>query len=138
MKRETKLSIWCEEAKQYLPLYKEINGLRYELDTETLTYLPKLEIETPQAELGRFGSMRLKYLEQHKQAEWLELIWTDQLYSHCIQMEKDVQNQIEQIVEQKIKSKEFQTAMYDFMKTYQLRQQYQTEAEEQAIQSIYI
>ena len=66
------------------------------------------------------------------------MIWTNQLYSHCIQMEKDVQNQIEQIVEQKIKSEEFQTAMYDFMKTYQLRQQYQTEAEEQAIQSIYI
>ena len=57
------------------------NGIEYKLIGDI--WYPKLESKNGGIRLGKYGIMRLKYLEWNKSALYEQLLLAGELFSHC-------------------------------------------------------
>ena len=54
--------------------------------------------QEPQIPLGKYASMRLRFLQQSRKVTYTNLLTTGQLHSHLMEIEQTARNRIEQIV----------------------------------------
>ena len=61
------------------------------------TLLPPQEPQTP---LGKYGSMRRRFLQQSRKVTYTNLLTSGQLHSHLTEIEETARNRVERIVTQ--------------------------------------
>lgn len=76
--------------------YTEIDGLLY----------PNIEIEGREIldNLGKYGTLRLRYLHEHKPGMYRELLFTGELAKHCADIDKIAFEQAERIRDDYLKA----------------------------------
>ena len=68
---------YSEEEDKWFPQFEEENGLTYEFDLNTFTYLPLIELDEeyePEYQLTMWGIRRLNYLKEHKHGTYQMLM----------------------------------------------------------------
>ena len=85
--------------KNELPKTKidERTGIEYRLEGDY--YIPNLIL--PKQEtiiLNKYGRMRLKYLKEHKKAEYSIMLLDGRLNAHLKEIQETAQNRVEQII----------------------------------------
>ena len=61
--------------------------------------IPDLKLsEVPEASLGKYGRMRKKYLKEHRPILWNNMILSETLYPHLLEIEQTAQNRLEQMM----------------------------------------
>ena len=60
--------------------------------------------QQPEQSLGKYGRMRQKYLKEHRPILWNNLILTEKLYPHCLEIEQTAQRRLEQMMPELTKS----------------------------------
>ena len=82
----------------------ERTGIEYHLEGDY--YIPNLVM--PKQErliLNKYGRMRLKYLKEHKNADYTIMLMNGTLNAHLKEIQETAQNRVEQIINQlKVKS----------------------------------
>ena len=74
----------------------------------TLTYtkngdylIPDLKLtEQPEKPLGKYGRMRKAYLKEHRPLIYNQLLLTEKLYPHLIEIDETAQSRLEQMMPQ--------------------------------------
>ena len=74
----------------------------------TLTYIqngdyliPNLQLtEQPETPLGKYGRMRKAYLKEHRPLIYNQLLLTEKLYPHLIEIDETAQSRLEQMMPQ--------------------------------------
>ena len=74
----------------------------------TLTYIqngdyliPNLQLtEQPETPLGKYGRMRKAYLKDHRPLIYNQLLLTEKLYPHLIEIDETAQSRLEQMMPQ--------------------------------------
>lgn len=74
----------------------------------TLTYtkngdylIPNLKLnEQPSKPLGKYGRMRKSYLKEHRPILYNQLLMSEKLYPHLIEIDEIAQNRLEQMMSQ--------------------------------------
>ena len=82
-------------------LKKEIieNGIHYTLHGDY--YFPDLELPgVPPQAIGRYGRMRLNYLQEHRPGLYTRLILSGTLYEHLAEIDQTSRRRMEQIISQ--------------------------------------
>lgn len=77
----------------------ERTGIEYRLEGDY--YIPN--IVAPKQEkivLNKYGRMRLKYLKEHKKAEYTIMFMSGTLITHLKEIQETAQNRVEQIIDQ--------------------------------------
>lgn len=77
----------------------ERTGIEYRLEGDY--YIPN--IVAPKQEkivLNKYGRMRLKYLKEHKKAEYTIMLMSGTLNTHLKEIQETAQNRVEQIIDQ--------------------------------------
>ncbi|MGN0666936.1 MAG: TnpV protein [Huintestinicola sp.] len=129
--------IWVEEYKEHAKKYEydEKLNLWYKLNKENGTYEPLIEMPQPKptAEMGKYGSMRLKFIWQTPCL--LEIILNGDIVKHCEEMNEQVLNLIDNCVEKKKKSEEYKKTANSgkYLPMVQLLERYRMEAEEEIL-----
>ena len=77
--------------------YDERNGLWYELKGDY--YYPMISISKQEKiTLGKYGSVRLNYIEKYKQALYTELMMTGTLNQHLVEIDKTANQRINEFI----------------------------------------
>lgn len=65
-------------------------------------YVPNLILKGTEKEinLGKYGRMRLRFLKEHKKAEYTILLMNDELQKHLIDIDKTARNRVEILIKQ--------------------------------------
>lgn len=65
-------------------------------------YVPNLILKGTEKEinLGKYGRMRLRFLKEHKKAEYTILLMNDELQKHLIDIDKTARNRVELLIKQ--------------------------------------
>ena len=64
-------------------------------------YIPDLELsEQPEAPIGKYGRMRQRYLKEHRPLIYNQLLLTEKLYPHLIEIDETAQTRLEQMMPQ--------------------------------------
>ena len=71
--------------------YKTVNG--YQIPDLKLT-------EQPEKPLGKYGRMRKAYLKEHRPLIYNQLLLTEKLYPHLIEIDETAQSRLEQMMPQ--------------------------------------
>ena len=80
-------------------IYDETNGLTYTLVGEY--YIPNLVLEPEEKViLNKYGRLRLKYLKEHKKAEYTILWMERKLNKHLKEIQETAQNRVELLIDQ--------------------------------------
>ena len=80
-------------------VYDETNGLTYDLVGDY--YYPRLAVpEEPEADIGRFGRMRKRFLKEHRKGVFAELLLTGTLHYYLVEVNNDALTMIERITDQ--------------------------------------
>ena len=88
-------------------IYDETNGLTYTLVGEY--YIPNLVLEPEEKViLNKYGRLRLKYLKEHKKAEYTILWMERKLNKHLKEIQETAQNRVELLIDQ-LKEKSYLT-----------------------------
>ena len=86
-----------EENLTYYPTMKQDKqtGLTYTLDAKTFTYLPNLTVQTDEVIIRRWGQKRKKFLKEHR--EWIYLRMMDEgtLTDHLTEIDKAAEEMME-------------------------------------------
>ena len=62
-------------------------------------YLPDLTIEPPSdRSLGKYGLLRLRYLNEHRSIVWAELVMEGKLYAHLLETEDAANDLLERMM----------------------------------------
>ena len=82
----------------------ERTGIEYHLEGDY--YIPNFVIEEQEKiNLNKYGRMRLKYLKEHKKAEYSIMLMDGTLNSHLKETQETASERVEQIIKQlKVKS----------------------------------
>ena len=73
------------------------NGLTYTLHGDY--YFPDLNLsDADKTPLGRYGRMRLNYLQEHRPGLYTRLILSGKLYEHLTEIDQTSRRRIEQII----------------------------------------
>ena len=73
------------------------NGLTYTLHGDY--YFPDLNLsDADKTPLGRYGRMRLNYLQEHRPGLYTRLILSSKLYEHLAEIEQTSRQRMEQII----------------------------------------
>ena len=137
--------IWEEEYHQHAMKYQydeELNEWS-KLNEENMTYEPLVWVHQPKptAAMGKYGSMRLKFIwktphliEAIMLNEELE-VEQEKLNRHCEEMNERVLNLIDEITEKKKQSEEYKETMKSgkYIPMVQLLESYKAEAEEEIL-----
>ena len=77
----------------------ERTGIEYYL--KGYYYIPNLAISKQEKIiLNKYGRMRLRYLKEHKKAEYTIMLMDGTLNTHLKEIQKTAQNRVEQIINQ--------------------------------------
>ena len=80
-------------------VYDETNGLTYDLVGDY--YYPRLAVpEEPEADIGRFGRMRKRFLKEHRKGVFAELLLTNTLHYYLVEVNNDALTMIERVTDQ--------------------------------------
>jgi len=65
-------------------------------------YVPNLILKGTEKEinLGKYGRMRLRFLKEHKKAEYTILLMNDELQKHLIDIDKTARNRVDLLIKQ--------------------------------------
>ena len=62
-------------------------------------YIPNLTLrEQPQISLGKYGRMRKTYLEEHRPALYSQLLLSEKLYPHLLEVDQAAYERLEQLM----------------------------------------
>lgn len=94
--------------------------------------------QEPQIPLGKYASMRRRFLQQSRKVTYTNLLTTGQLHSHLMEIEQTARNRIEQIVSQMAQTEGVTEEMKatDQMKWVGLMNNFRAAAEEQILQEL--
>lgn len=132
--------IWVEQEQEHAVkyLFDEEKNLWYKLNVEEVTYEPLIEIPEPipTAEMGKYGSLRLKFI--WRTPCLIEAIMLNEevdITKHCEEMNEQVLNLIEEIVEKKKQSPEYKELAETgkFLPRVQMLEDFRTQAEEEIL-----
>ena len=94
-----------EENMTYYPTMKQDKqtGLTYTLDAKTFTYLPNLTVQTDEVIIGRWGQKRKKFLKEHR--EWIYLRMMDEgtLTDHLTAIDKEAEEMMDLLTQEWMK-----------------------------------
>ena len=62
--------------------------------------IPDLKIEVPEQPLGKYGRMRLRYLEEHRPGLYTRLLLSGKLMEHLQEIDSTCQERLEQLTRQ--------------------------------------
>ena len=75
------------------------NNLTYTRNGDYL--IPDLNLtEQPQRPLGKYGRMRKAYLKEHRPILYNQLLMSEKLYPHLIEIDETAQSRLEQLIPQ--------------------------------------
>ncbi len=75
------------------------NSLTYTMNGDY--QIPDLKLtEQPEKPLGKYGRMRKAYLKEHRPLIYNQLLLTEKLYPHLIEIEETAQSRLEQMMPQ--------------------------------------
>lgn len=75
----------------------EKTGIEYYLEGDY--YIPKLEMpKQEEITLNKYGRMKLKYLKEHKKADYAIILMNGILNSHLKEMQETADNRVQQII----------------------------------------
>ena len=75
------------------------NNLTYTQNGDYL--IPDLSLsEQPEKSLGKYGRMRKAYLKEHRPLIYNQLLLTEKLYPHLIEIDETAQSRLEQMMPQ--------------------------------------
>lgn len=80
-------------------IFDETNGLWYTLNGDY--YLPDLETpDEEKAQYGKFGRVRLRYLEEEKESYYIMLMMQGQLNQHLNQIDREANDKMDLLVDE--------------------------------------
>ena len=75
------------------------NSLTYTMNGDY--QIPDLKLtEQPEKHLGKYGRMRKAYLKEHRPLIYNQLLLTEKLYPHLIEIDETAQSRLEQMMPQ--------------------------------------
>ena len=75
------------------------NSLTYTMNGDY--QIPDLKLtEQPEKPLGKYGRMRKAYLKQHRPILYNQLLMTEKLYPHLLEIDETAQSRLEQMMPQ--------------------------------------
>ena len=75
------------------------NSLTYTMNGDY--QIPDLKLtEQPEKPLGKYGRMRKAYLKEHRPLIYNQLLLTEKLYPHLIEIDETAQSRLEQMIPQ--------------------------------------
>ena len=75
------------------------NSLTYTMNGDY--QIPDLKLtEQPEKPLGKYGRMRKAYLKEHRPLIYTQLLLTEKLYPHLIEIDETAQSRLEQMMPQ--------------------------------------
>ena len=78
------------------------NSLTYTMNGDY--QIPDLKLtEQPEKPLGKYGRMRKAYLKEHRPLIYNQLLLTEKLYPHLIEIDETAQSRLEQMMPQPAK-----------------------------------
>ena len=78
------------------------NSLTYTMNGDY--QIPDLKLtEQPEKPLGKYGRMRKAYLKEHRPLIYNQLLLTEKLYPHLIEIDETAQSRLEQMMPQMAK-----------------------------------
>ena len=78
------------------------NSLTYTMNGDY--QIPDLKLtEQPEKPLGKYGRMRKAYLKEHRPLIYNQLLLTEKLYPHLIEIDETAQSRLEQMMPQRAK-----------------------------------
>ena len=100
--------------------------------------IPKLTLdEPPMPEIGKYGSLRRKFLQENAPMVFDEMLLEGTLYPHLLEMDNAVHRQIEQTMQTRMQQRAAPNRQTDPMGWAQWMNAMQSQAEELAMQQIY-
>ena len=73
------------------------NNLTYTRNGDYL--IPDIELsQMPEGSLGKYGRMRKKYLQEYRPILWNNMILSETLYPHLLEVEQTAQRRLEELV----------------------------------------
>lgn len=86
---------------------KELNKNKYGIEYTKVGdfYLPNIALPKPRrtGNIGKYGRLRLQYLEEHYKAECMLMRINNELTSHLLDVEDECRTRVESLVEQMAK-----------------------------------
>ncbi len=94
--------------------------------------------QEPQIPLGKYASMRRRFLQQNRKVTYTNLLTTGQLHAHLMEIEKTARSRVEQIVSQMAKAAGVTEGLKatDQMKWVGLMNNFRAAAEEQVLMEL--
>lgn len=94
--------------------------------------------QEPQIPLGKYASMRRRFLQQNRKVTYTNLLTTGQLHSHLMEIEETARNRIAQIVNQVAQAQDVTEELKatDQMKWVGLMNNFRSAAEEQILNEL--
>lgn len=79
-------------------IYDEKNGLHYTLGDDGM-YYPDIVLEEQEYyQIGKYGRMRKRFLEEHRAGTYISLLMSGKLYAHLYEIDTLVHQRVEEIV----------------------------------------
>ena len=73
------------------------NNLTYTRNRDYL--IPDIELsQMPEGSLGKYGRMRKKYLQEHRPILWNNMILSETLYPHLLEVEQTAQRRLAELM----------------------------------------
>ena len=97
---------YSEEEDKWCPQFEEENGLTYEFDLKTFTYLPLIELDEeyePEYQLTMWGIRRLNYLKENKHGTY-QMLMIKGLREHLVTVDKAANEMEDLLMEQMSKT----------------------------------
>ena len=79
-----------------------IEGLKYIQTGEVL--IPALTIDEETEDIGKYGSMRERYIREHHRGLYQAMLLSGQLTKHLLEVNRETQERVEEIVQQLMKA----------------------------------
>ena len=94
--------------------------------------------QEPQIPLGKYASMRRRFLQQNRKVTYTNLLTTGQLHSHLMEIEQTARSRVESIVSQMAQTEGVTEELKatDQMKWVGLMNNFRAAAEEQILQEL--
>ena len=66
--------------------------------------IPNLRLQETSQPLGKYGRMRRKYLQEHRPVLWNQMILSETLYPHLLEIEQTAQSRLDTMLPQMAKA----------------------------------
>jgi len=111
-----------------------MNGLTYTQVGEML--IPNLTVGNPKEDIGKYGSMRQKYLKEHRRGLYTGMLLSGTLDDHLIETDRKAQERIDSLVEEMSRKDPGPDKAQDQMGWVRHRNQLISQAEEMVLEEM--